>query len=252
MAVFRPLDGTAALVTGASSGLGRAVAIELARAGADVALLARNEDELRELGRELRALGVRAFASAVDLADADAARRAAEEAIEELGGVHLLVNSAATDVPGIIEKLSVRDWDRVLAVNLRAPFLLSKVVFPHMREVGGGTIVNISSVAGRRGWANASAYCASKFALTGLTQVLNAEGRAYGIRACVIYPGAMATNWGSWVAANRQSRERAPESAAHALPPERIASLIAWLASAPPELVLNEITATPLEESGWP
>jgi NAD(P)-dependent dehydrogenase (short-subunit alcohol dehydrogenase family) len=252
MAVFRPLDGTAALVTGASSGLGRAVAIELARAGADVALLARNEDELRELGRELRALGVRAFASAVDLADADAARRAAEEAIEELGGVHLLVNSAATDVPGLIEKLSVRDWDRVLAVNLRAPFLLSKVVFPHMREVGGGTIVNISSVAGRRGWANASAYCASKFALTGLTQVLNAEGRAYGIRACVIYPGAMATNWGSWEAANRQSRERAPESAAHALPPERIASLIAWLASAPPELVLNEITATPLEESGWP
>lgn len=201
---------------------------------------------------EVRSHGVRAVPSVVDLADPEALRTAVERTIAELGGVRVLVNSAATDAPSDIEHLAVGDWDLVLAVNLRAPFLLSKIAFPHMREAGGGTIVNVSSIAGRRGWANASAYCASKFALTGLTQVLNAEGRAYGIRACVIYPGGMATSWGSWEAARRQSSQRAPESAARALPPERIASLIVWLASAPPELVLNEITATPLEETGWP
>lgn len=162
------------------------------------------------------------------------------------------MNSAATDVPGQIEQLAVQDWDRVLAVNLRAPFLLSKAVFPQMRKARRGTIVNISSVAGRRGWANASAYCASKFALSGFTQALNAEGKPHGIRACVIFPGAMATSWGVWDSTSREATERTPEPPTRALPPDDLAALIVWIASAPPELVLNEVIATPLEEQGWP
>jgi NAD(P)-dependent dehydrogenase (short-subunit alcohol dehydrogenase family) len=116
--------------------------------------------------------------------------------VEAFGRVDVLVNAAGTDVPGPVAELAVGDWDRVLAVNLRAPFVLAKAAFPHMRAAGGGTIVNVSSVAGKRGWANAAAYCASKFGLTGLTQALAAEGRPHGIRACVLYPGAMATSWG--------------------------------------------------------
>jgi NAD(P)-dependent dehydrogenase (short-subunit alcohol dehydrogenase family) len=162
------------------------------------------------------------------------------------------VNSAATDVPGRVEYLTIEDWDRVLGVNLRAPFLLSKLVFPQMREAGRGTIVNISSVAGKRGWANAAAYCASKFALTGFTQALNAEGKPYGIRACVIFPGAMATGWGTWNSARREALDPEPEPPNRALPPEDVAALVVWIASAPPELVLNEVIATPLEEQGWP
>lgn len=108
----------------------------------------------------------------------------------------MLVNAAGTDAPGTVEALDIEGWDRTLAVNLRAPFLLSKAVFPHMRQAGGGTIINISSVAGKKGWANASAYCASKFGLTGFTEALADEGKEHGIRAIVLYPGAMATNWG--------------------------------------------------------
>jgi NAD(P)-dependent dehydrogenase (short-subunit alcohol dehydrogenase family) len=141
MRAVRALEGNAAFVTGASSGLGRATAIELARAGADVALLARSEAELKEVAAALRAESVRTVPLPLDLADADAVLAAVEHALAELGRIDVLVNSAATDVPGPIEQLTSREWDRVLAVNLRAPFLLSKAVFPRMREAGRGTIV---------------------------------------------------------------------------------------------------------------
>jgi NAD(P)-dependent dehydrogenase (short-subunit alcohol dehydrogenase family) len=252
MEAVRALAGQAALVTGASSGLGQATATELARAGADVALLARSEGGLGRLAAALRGEGVHVLSLPLDLADAEAVLAAAEHALGAFGRIDLLVNSAATDVPGPVEHLATEDWDRVLAVNLRAPFLLSRAVFPGMREAGRGTIVNISSVAGRRGWGSASAYCASKFALTGLTQALNAEGKPHGIRACVIYPGAMATSWGSWDSAQREKVDREPEPPRQALPPHDVAALIVWIASAPTELVLNEVIVTPLEEQGWP
>jgi NAD(P)-dependent dehydrogenase (short-subunit alcohol dehydrogenase family) len=170
----------------------------------------------------------------------------------ELGGADVLVNSAATDAPWGVENLTASDWDRVLAVNLRAPFLLSKAVLPSMRDAGRGTIVNVSSVAGKRGWAHASAYCVSKFALAGFTQALAAEGKAHGIRACVLFPGGMATGWGAWSADERHAPPREPPPATQSLPPEVLAALIVWIAAAPKELVLNEVIATPLEEQGWP
>jgi NAD(P)-dependent dehydrogenase (short-subunit alcohol dehydrogenase family) len=123
-----------------------------------------------------------------------------------------------------------------------------------MRRAGGGTIINVSSVAGLRGWADATAYCSSKFALTGFTQSLAAEGRPHGIRACVLYPGAMATSWGVWKPEERQTphgqQEAQPED--EALPADRVAELIAWIVTAPSSLVLNQVTVTPLHERGWP
>ena len=135
-------------------------------------------------------------------------------------------------------------------MNLRAPFALAKSVFPHMRQARRGTIVNVSSVAGKRGWANASAYCALKFGLTGLTQALAAEGKPYGIRACILYPGGMATQWGTFSREHRLAERRELPPATKALPPDGVADLIVWIASAPPELVLNEAIVSPLEESG--
>ncbi|HYY33740.1 MAG TPA: SDR family oxidoreductase [Gaiellaceae bacterium] len=240
------------LVTGASSGLGRACAVALARAGCGVALLARSEGELRETAAAVTDAGRPALPLPVDLANVDELARAVESTARELGGLDVLVNAAATDVPGPVETLRVDDWDRVLAVNLRAPFMLSKLAFPLMRRRGGGTIVNISSVAGKRGWADAAAYCASKFALTGLTQALAAEGREYGIRVCVLYPGAMATSWGSWSADERTRTTPSGQDPRDALPPDRVAALVVWLASAPPEVVLDEAVVTPLNEQGWP
>jgi NAD(P)-dependent dehydrogenase (short-subunit alcohol dehydrogenase family) len=150
----------------------------------------------------------------------------AQRTVEAFERIDVLVNAAGTDVPGPIVNLALEEWDRVLNVNLRASFLLAKAVFPHMRKAGHGTIVNISSVAGKRGWANAAAYCASKFGLTGLTQALAAEGRACGIRACVVYPGGMATNWGDWSQAASGQHQRDSLPATRALPPGEVAALI--------------------------
>ena len=150
------LEGKAALVTGASSGLGRATAIALARSGADVALVARSQQDLESAQEEVAKIGRRALVLPVDLASEADTLGAVARAAEELGGMDVLVNAAGTDVPGTVEELAVEGWDRTLAVNLRAPFLLSKAAFPRMRESGGGLIVNVSSVAGKKGWANAS------------------------------------------------------------------------------------------------
>jgi len=247
-----PLAGRVALVTGASSGLGRATAVALAQAGADVAVLARGQHDLEQAAAEVARAGGRGLVVVADLADAQALVGAVARVVEALGRVDVLVNAAGTDVPGPVAELAVQDFDRVVAVNLRAPFVLAKAVLPHMRAAGGGTIVNVSSVAGKRGWAGAAAYCASKFALTGLTQALAAEGRADGIRACVLYPGAMATSWGVWSPAERERTQGERPPARRALPPQEVAALIVWLAAAPATLVVNEAVVSPLEEQGWP
>ena len=242
------LEGKAALVTGASSGLGRATAIALARAGADVALVARSQEELDSAKEDVSKLGRQGLILPVDLASEAEAAGAVERTVEALGRIDVLVNAAGTDAPGTVEELDIEGWDRTLNVNLRAPFLLSKAAFPRMREAGGGMIVNISSVAGKKGWANASAYCASKFGLTGFTEALADEGKEHGIRAIVLYPGAMATNWGAFSPKERQEGEPNEAPPTRVLPPERVADLIAWLAASPPEFVLTEGIVLPIEE----
>lgn len=122
---------------------------------------------------------------------------------------------------------------------------------PHMRAAGGGLIVNVSSVAGRRGWAGASAYCSTKFALTGLTQSLAAEGRADAIRVCVLYPGAMATSWGTFDPAQRTANTEGQDER-ESLDPGVVADLISWMMTSPGSPVLNEVTITPLLEGRWP
>src|SRR5205823_10678952 len=210
------VTGQLAMVTGASSGLGEATAVRLAQLGARVALLARSEADLHRVAARISGGGGGgggALALPADLADPDAAVDAIGRLVSGSGPPRVLVNASATDAPGPAEELPVADWQRVMAVNLTAPFLLSRAVFPHMRAAGGGTIVNISSVAGRRGWANASAYCATKFGLTGLTQALAAEGAPHSIRVVCLYPGAMATHWGTWNPADRsQPSQAAPKT----------------------------------------
>ncbi len=246
------LQGQTALITGASSGLGRASAIAFARAGADVALLARSERDLQAVAAEVEGLGGRALAIPTDLSDETAILGAVGQVVESFGRVDVLLNNAGTDAPGAVKDLEVSDWDLVLAVNLRAPFLLAKAVFPTMQAQGRGTIINVSSVAGKRGWANAAAYCASKFGLTGFTQALHAEGREHGIRAVVVYPGAMATNWGDWTPGAREEGEQGSRPPGEALSPEDAASFLMWLASSPQTMALTETVMMPLREQGWP
>src|SRR5262249_39684100 len=162
----------------------------------DLALLARSESDLQQVAATIETLGRRALALPLDLADANQIVDAVARTIDAFAQIDVLVNAAGTDVPGHVVDLPIAGWHRVLDVNLRAPFVLAQAVFPSMQRAGRGTIINISSVAGKRGWANAAAYCASKFGLTGFTQALAAEGKPHGIRACIVYPGGMATQWG--------------------------------------------------------
>jgi NAD(P)-dependent dehydrogenase (short-subunit alcohol dehydrogenase family) len=151
-----------------------------------VGLVARSATDLQVVADDIAESGGRSASVPADLADPAQINAAVDQTRSELGPIGVVVNAAGTDVPAPIEKLSVSDWDRVLDVNLRAPYLLAQAVFPDMRRLGGGTIVIVGSVAGRRGWPEAAAYCSSKFGLTGLTQVLNAEGRAHHIRFCLL------------------------------------------------------------------
>jgi NAD(P)-dependent dehydrogenase (short-subunit alcohol dehydrogenase family) len=222
----------------------------LAELGAEVALIARSAADLDRVAGRINTAGGAATAYPTDLADADALMATAERILESGATPRVLVNCAATDAPGPAEDVRLQDWERVVTVNLTAPFLLCRAMIPRMRTGGGGTIVNVSSVAGRRGWANASAYCATKFALTGLTQSLAAEGAPHGIRVVCLYPGAMATHWGTWSSADRdQPPQAAPEDA---LPPQDVGDYIAWLVQSPGHLVIGEAIVAPIRERGWP
>ena len=234
-----PLAGRVAIITGASSGLGRATVALLARRGADVVAAARRLARLDELVAELAGAPGRVVAVACDVGRANEVEALVATAQRELGGVDALVNNAALDHPGPITELTVEQWDDVIAVDLSGAFYAARAVFPLMAGRGGGTIVNVSSVAGRKGWAGATAYCAAKFGLTGLSQAINAEGAEHGIRCCVIYPGGMNTDW-------------MPGEHPEFLAPTAVAEVIAAVVAQPPDVIVNEVVVTPPGEEGYP
>ncbi|MBD3010721.1 SDR family NAD(P)-dependent oxidoreductase [Streptomyces sp. 5-10] len=188
------LDGKAALVTGGSRGIGEAVAIRLAEEGADVALTYHSQAErAADVVDRIKVLGRRAWAVRADGADAQAMRAAVEGTAAEFGRLDILVNNAGVGVLGPIGELSLDDVDRVLAVNVRAPFLLAQAATAHMAD--GGRIINIGScMAERVAFPGGSLYATSKTALTGLTKALARELGPRGITANLIHPGPVDTD----------------------------------------------------------
>ncbi|NEW74616.1 SDR family NAD(P)-dependent oxidoreductase [Streptomyces rhizosphaericus] len=188
------LDGKAALVTGGSRGIGEAVAIRLAEQGADVALTYHSQAErAADVVDRIKALGRRAWAVRADGVDAQAVRAAVEGTAAEFGRLDILVNNAGVGALGPIAELSLEDVDRVLAVNVRAPFLLAQAATAHMAD--GGRIINIGScMAERVAFPGGSLYATSKTALTGLTKALARELGPRGITANLIHPGPVDTD----------------------------------------------------------
>ncbi len=187
------LEGQKSLVTGAGRGIGRAIALALAREGADVALAARTRSQLEAVAGEVRALGRDALVLPTDVGDeaqAEACVRATEEAF---GHIDVLVNNAASFGGGPVHQLDPATWDRVIETNLRGPFLMSRAALGGMIRRERGTLIMMSSTSGKRADPGGSAYCASKFGLIGFAGSLFAEVRRHNIRVVVIYPSAVDT-----------------------------------------------------------
>ena len=188
------LKGRVVLVTGAGRGIGRALAHAFAAAGAKVALLGKTKKNLLEVQKELKDSGAATVVLAADVSDEGAVSRAVAAAEQQLGPVDVLVNNAGIFALAPVEKMDTVAFDRMLAVNLRGPFLMSRAVLPGMKSRERGHIVNISSTAGRRGFAGGGAYCASKFGLAGLTEAMRYEARASNVRVTCVYPSTVNTD----------------------------------------------------------
>lgn len=227
------------VVTGASDGLGRGTAAVFARAGWNVVMAARGREKLERAAQDFGGAPGSVLAVPTDVSDAGAVNALVRRTLEAHGQVDVLINNAAIDHSASIEDLTVEQWDEIIAVNLSGVFYASKAVFGPMKARKSGCIINISSVAGRCGWPNATAYCASKFALTGFTQALNGEGKAHNIRRSVVYPGGMDTAW---------HQERPPEF----LNREDVGRFLLHMATQDPRFVVNEAVVTPLVEQGYP
>src|ERR1700716_1060995 len=236
MAQQNQLQNPKALVTGATSGLGKAIALRLARDGAEVIVVGRNAVRGAETVDEITAAGGRARFIAADLGDLADIRRLAHDA----GDVDVLVNNAGRSVWAPTEQLGVEDFDSMFASNVRAPFYLVAAFAPAMAARGGGSIVNISSMAGRIGLPNGAAYGATKAALASLTQAWTAEYSPRGVRANAGAPGPVYT---------RPAARKLFDSLGATTPlnraaePAEIAEVVAFLASSRASYVTGAIVA---------
>lgn len=236
--------GQVALVTGGARGLGAAICRTLAASGVTVVAADVRADEVAAVVESIRAAGNDAHALALDLTDEAQVQLAVGETHRAWGRLDILINNAGTDVTVPVEEMTVADWDRVIKTNLRAPFLTSKFAFPLMKEARQGHIVNISSTAAKRAWANASAYHASKWGLLGLSHALHVEARPYNVKVTALLAGGMRTPF---------LLERFPDIDVETLQdPANVAETVKFVLSTPPGTVIPELMVIPMTETSWP
>jgi len=182
-----------ALITGAGKGIGKAVAIALAKEGVNAILVARTQEEIDSVAAKARSLRVKALAITADVADINSVNAAVAKALAEFGTIDILINNAGIATFGKFLELEPTDWERIIQVNLMGTYYVTRAVLPNMIERQTGDIINISSTAGLNGNALTSAYSASKFALLGLTDSLMQEMRKHNIRVTALTPSTVAT-----------------------------------------------------------
>jgi NAD(P)-dependent dehydrogenase (short-subunit alcohol dehydrogenase family) len=230
------LDGRAALVTGATSGIGHATALRFASEGARVALVGRDAEGLRRAAEEVRATGGEALEIQADVTVEAHARRAVETAAEAFGGLDLLVNAAGIISNGTVETTQLDDWDAMMNVNLRSVFQLMQLSVPHL-ERRPGSVVNVSSVTGLRAFPGVLAYCVSKAGVDQLTRCAALELAAKGVRVNAVNPGVVVTEIHKRGGMNEENYAGFLEHSKTTHPlgrvgrPEEVAELILFLAS---------------------
>jgi NAD(P)-dependent dehydrogenase (short-subunit alcohol dehydrogenase family) len=242
------LEGKVALVTGASTGIGRAIAEGLSAGGAAVGLVARRQGTLEETAARARSLGAPVYSFAGDVADGSFARRVVDEMVERLGRLDILINNAGTNTfHRNIADMSADDWRRVFDTNVTGAFLFTRYALRPMRKAGRGQVINITSSAGLAPNPPAGvAYSASKHALQSLTTSINLEERRHGVRACAIAPGETDTP-------NLDLRPLppSPEALAKMLRPEDVARAVLFVASQPEHVSVELIIVNPTEHRNY-
>jgi NAD(P)-dependent dehydrogenase (short-subunit alcohol dehydrogenase family) len=238
------LKGRVALITGGGQGLGEAICRVLGRAGVTVVPADIREDRAEDVARAVRDDGGRATALHLDVTAEDQAEEAVRRALAAHDRLDILVNNAGVDLTVPVEELSVADWDRILAVNLRGPFVMSRAVLPVLKRRGRGHIVNIVSTAAKRAWANASAYHASKWGLLGLSHALHVEARPHNVKVTAVVAGGMRTPF---------LLDRFPELDPGVLQdPKNVAETVRFVLTQPDETVIPEVLVLPMRETSWP
>ena len=226
------LSGRVALVTGGARGIGRATAVALAGAGADVAInYQRSREAAEALANELCSLGVRTAPVQGDVAEPDQVRAMVDQAEEALGPINILVNNAGITRDGLVLRMSEEDFDAVIATSLRGAFLCSKAVARGMMKARAGSIINVSSVIGRRGNAGQANYAAAKAGLIGLTKSLARELGPRGVRVNAVAPGYVITDMTAELSDNMKEQILNNTPLGRLATPEDVAGVIAFLAS---------------------
>jgi 3-oxoacyl-[acyl-carrier protein] reductase len=240
------LDGKVALVTGASRGIGRAIALGLAERGARVALSARSESDLADVAREIRSNfpgGLPPGIFPADLEDPAAPARLVGSVAREMGRLDILVSNAGIAVGAPVTETTLELWDRLIAVNARAPFLLSKAAIPHLAKGAAGRIVILTSIVATQGYVNQAAYSASKHAVMGFAKAMAREVHPLGIRVHVVAPGGVDTGLAT---AMRPDLDRAG-----LISPEEVAEAVLFLLSQQGNAVVDEINIRRTGKPPW-
>ena len=233
------LQGKTAVISGASHGLGQAVAHKLAALGAHTILLARGLDPLTETAQAIRTSGGKASAFACDVADSAQVRATAASIQDEFGAVDILINNAGIPAPRSFVETEFADWDAVIGVNLSGVFYLTRALWDCLIRAESATVINISGTAGLRG-GGSPAYGSSKFGLTGLNYAIAQAGKDHNIRSTILYPGGMDTGWrGAPIGELPRSQS---------MDPAVVADMVAHLVTSPPEFVVNEAVLNPLDQ----
>jgi NADP-dependent 3-hydroxy acid dehydrogenase YdfG len=249
------LDGTVALVTGASSGIGDATARRLAEHGASVVVVARRKDRLDTLVAEIEAAGGTASALEADITDPDQADRAVQSAVDRFGRLDILINNAGLMLLGPVVGADVAEWERMIAINQNGLLYVTHAALPHLLAAaqdelrGVADIVNISSIAGRQAWANFGVYNMTKFGVNGFTEALRQEVTKKHVRVGVLEPGAVATEL---VSHNNEQIQADLASDADRIPeplePEDIGDATTYMVTRPRRSSVAELWAMPTSQ----
>jgi NAD(P)-dependent dehydrogenase (short-subunit alcohol dehydrogenase family) len=231
------LEGKVALITGGGTGIGRAIALAFAREGAKLAVAGRRKEKLNETIREMEKQGGQGLAIVCDVAKAKDAAHAVRETVKNFGRLNVLVNNAGVLHASTIEGIAEEDWDRLMTINLKGPFLMCRAVLPEFRKAGGGAIINVGSVLGLVAMKDRAAYCASKGGVTLLTKAMALDHAHENVRSNCICPSIVETELVQGLFAASEEGKALRKARIGQIPigrmgrPEDVAELAVFLAS---------------------